>query len=62
MWEQKLGGHTECPIFEGLLGGSAVEHLLLAHGVILESLDRVPHSTPCMEPASLSASHSLMNK
>ena len=26
-----------------------------AQGVILESLDRVPHRAPCMEPASLSA-------
>ena len=40
---------------EGCLGGSAVEHLPLAQGVILESWDRVPHQAPCMEPASLSA-------
>ena len=40
---------------EGCLGGSEVEHLPSAQGVILESLDGVPHQTPCMEPASPSA-------
>ena len=52
----------------GRLGASAVEHLPLAQGVILESQDRVPHQAPCMEPASPSAFVSaslsvyLMNK
>ena len=53
---------------DGCLGGSAVEHLPSAQGVILES--QVPHQAPGMEPASLSAyvsaclslSVSLMNK
>ena len=40
---------------QGHLGGSAIEHLPLAQGVILESQDRVPHQAPCMRPASLSA-------
>ena len=40
---------------QGCLGGSVVEHLPLAQGVILESQDRVPHWAPCMEPASSSA-------
>ena len=39
----------------GHLGGSVVEHLPLAQGVILESWDRVPHQAPWMEPASPSA-------
>ena len=39
----------------GSLGGSAVERLPLAQGVILESRDQVPHRAPCMEPASPSA-------
>ena len=54
----------------GRLGCSAVKHLPLAQGVILESQDQVPHRASCMEPASLSAyvsasfslSLSLMNK
>ena len=52
----------------GHLGGSAVEHLPSAQGVTPGSWDRVPHWTPCMEPASPSAwvsaslSVSLMNK
>ena len=37
---------------EGSLGGSAVEHLPLAQGVILESRDQVPHQAPCTERAS----------
>ena len=37
------------------LGGSAVEHLPLAQGLIPNSLDRVLHRSPCMEPASLSS-------
>ena len=55
---------------EGHLGGSVVKHPPSAQGVILESLDQVPHWPPCMEPASptacVSASLcvcvSLMNK
>ena len=39
----------------GCLGGSVLEHLPLAQGVILGSRDRVPHQAPCMEPASPSA-------
>ena len=52
----------------GCLGGSAVEHLPLAQGVILESLDQVPHGSPSREPVSpstyvsASLSVSLMNK
>ena len=52
----------------GRLGGSAVEHLPLAQGVIPEFRDRVPHRAPCMESASpfasvsASLSLSLMNK
>ena len=52
----------------GHRGGSAVERLPLAQGVILECRDRVPHWSPCMEPASPSAyvsaslSESLMDK
>ena len=37
---------------QGCLGGSEVECLLLAQGVILDSPDRVPHRAPCMESAS----------
>ena len=37
------------------LGGSAVWHLPLAQGAILESRDRVPHQAPGVEPASRSA-------
>ena len=52
------------------LGGSVVEHLPSAQGVILGSWDQVLHQAPCMEPASPSAcvsasasfSLSLMNK
>ena len=36
-------------------GGSVVEHLPWAQGVILGSWDRVPHRAPCREPASPSA-------
>ena len=39
-------------LFLGRLGGSAVDHLPLAQGVILESRDQVPHWAPCMGPAS----------
>ena len=37
---------------EGHLGGSAVEHLPLAHVVIPESQDQVLHWAPRWEPAS----------
>ena len=49
---------------QGQLGGSVVEHLPLAQGVIPESRDQVPHWAPCREPAAPSAcvSVSLMNK
>ena len=53
---------------QGHLGGSMVEHLPLAQGVIPGSWDRVPHQVPHREPASSSAyvsvslSVSLMNK
>ena len=52
----------------GHLGGSAIECLPLAEGMILEFWDRVPCRAPYMEPASpyacVSASLcvSLMNK
>ena len=36
----------------GCLGGSVVEHLPLAQGVVLESRDRVLHWAPLEEPAS----------
>ena len=46
------------------LGGSVVEHLPLAQGVILGSRDQVLRRAPHREPAFLSASVSvsLMNK
>ena len=52
----------------GRLGGSVVERLPSAQGVILGFHNRVPHRVPCGEPASPSAyvsaslSVSLMNK
>ena len=52
----------------GRLGGSVVEHLSTAQGVIPECWDQVPHQAPCRESASpsvyISASLcvSLMNK
>ena len=50
----------------GCLGGSVVERLPSAQGVILDSQDRVPHRAPCMKPASpsacVSASLSQINK
>ena len=39
----------------GCLGGSAIERLPLAQGMILESWDQVPHQASCVEPASPSA-------
>ena len=41
--------------FMGHLGGSVVEHLPLAQGLILESWDRVPHRVRLKESASPSA-------
>ena len=50
----------------GHLGGSAVERLPLAQGMIPGFGDRVLHQAPCKKPASPSAyvstSLSLMNK
>ena len=54
----------------GLLGGSVVERLPSAQGVILETRDQVPHWVPWMEAAllsasvsaSLSVSHEWMNE
>ena len=40
---------------EGRLGGSVVEHLPLAQGLILEIRDRVHHGAPVKEPDSPSA-------
>ena len=65
-------GKTNYVYFESLeyfghLGGSVVEHLLLAQVMILESWDPVLHRAHCRESASPSAyvsafSVSLMNK
>ena len=55
-------------VISGHLGGSVVEHLPSAQGVIPGSWDQVPNRTPQREPASPSAyisvspSVSLMNK
>ena len=55
-------------IAEGRLGGSVVERLPLAQGVVPESQNGVPHQAPLGGPASPSAcvsasfSGSLMNK
>ena len=40
---------------KGCLGGSAIEHLLLAQGLIPDSGEGVPHWAPCVEPTSPSA-------
>ena len=48
LWELK---HNQL----GHLGGSVVEHLPSAPGVIPGSWNRVPHQALCMEPASPSA-------
>ena len=40
---------------QGCLGGSVVEHLPLAQGMILGSWDWIPHQGPRREPSSLSA-------
>ena len=48
------GGFTKAQGQE-CLGGSAVECLPSAQGVILETQNQVPHRAPCREPASLSA-------
>ena len=53
---------------EGHLGGSVVERLPGAQGIIRGSCDQVPHRAPCEEPASppacvsTSVSVCLMNK
>ena len=39
-------------MLEGHLGGSVVEHLPSAQGVIPGSWDRVPHQAPSRKPAS----------
>ena len=63
---QKQRGHKK--ILWGSLGGSVVQRLPFAQGVILESGDRVPHRAPCTEPASpfayvsASLSMSFINK
>ena len=44
------------------LGGSAVQRLPSAQGVILESRDRVPHWAPCVKSASPSLSLSLYHE
>ena len=65
---QPLGRRPRRPKKEepGSLGGSVVERLPSAQGMILETQDQVPRRAPCMEPASPSAcvslSVSLMNK
>ena len=54
----------------GCLGGSAIERLPSAQGVILETRNQLPHRAPCMKRASpsacvcafLSLSLSLINK
>ena len=55
----------------GCLGGSVVEHLPLAQGIISQSQDLGPFPAPCMEPAfslclclclSLCVSHEQINK
>ena len=67
----KLGVPKQLSLFKCMLvghpGGSEVEGLPWAQGVILESPDQVPHWAPCRElapSASVSASLcvSLMNK
>ena len=46
-------------VIVGSLGGSVVERLPSAQGMIPESQDQVPHRAPCTEPASPSACVSL---
>ena len=57
-------GHDEKQLNSGLfkifyllehLGGSAVECLPLAQGMVPGSWDQIPHQASCMEPASSSA-------
>ena len=63
-----LNIHAFKSSLSGHLGGSVVEHLPSAQGIILETQDRVPRWAPWMEPASPSACASasfcvsLMNK
>ena len=66
---EKLDGYFDLKLgLGGCLGGSAVEHLPLAQGMILGSGYQVPHPASCSEPASSSAyvsvslSVSLVNK
>ena len=47
--------NTQINMFEGPLGGSVVELLPSAQGVIPESWDPVLHLAPCENPASPSA-------
>ena len=62
------GRHLRKHAIRGSLGGSAIESLPSAHGVILESRNRVPHWAPRTELSSPSAyvsvslCVSLMNK
>ena len=64
----RKGNHIKNGPSLGHLGGSVVERLPSAQGVIPESWDRVPHWAPSREPASPSAyvsasiSVSLINK
>ena len=61
-----LKGLGQEALSSGRLGGSAVEHLPLAQGMILGSQNRVLHQAPHREPASPSAcvstSVSLLHK
>ena len=41
-------------VVKGRLGGSMVERLPWAQGMISESWDQVLHQAPCMEPACFS--------
>ena len=50
-----LKGLGQEALSSGRLGGSAVEHLPLAQGMILGSQNRVLHQAPHREPASPSA-------
>ena len=53
--QHRAGLYLNKPELWGHLGGSAVEHLPSAQGVILGSWNRVPHWAPRMEPAIPSA-------
>ena len=65
LWKYKIESQSKDTVRLsnwGYLGGSVIEHLTLAQGVIPGSWDQVPHGAPRREPASPSASVSLMNK